>query len=211
MKFPFLLFALVSSIALAAPDCTTLVADTNGYLGYKEMAVFPNTPKVTEYHLDAAKKPIKASACGLTVTADGRQYTFQAKDPLTLFKLLGNGMALNFTLIGEVESGGKKLYTDAAMVTLVLPNGLLSNDARITGYRKGSFLPIDALMAVRVDQGKLLPLFYQNNFQDLNVNPNAALIQFFLKSKKTLHWERMDFDIRQAKLTFYRKATFPAK
>ncbi len=205
---PIFCLLLLGGASAAQIDCTTLRLDVNGYLAYQELEVFPNPDKQTAVKLDQQTRPFRTNVCGVTITADKGQYSFKTKDIKTLATVLGTGLSWRYLIYGERQVGGRTTYPEAATVNIDLPD-LLHSQVRITGYHSGRYLPADALMAIRIDGGKLLPLLFNGTFRDVEVNPKMSKLEFFLKSNKPLHWEKMVLDVANSQMTFVKRAPFP--
>lgn len=205
---PIFCLLLPGGASAAQIDCTTLRLDVNGCLAYQEVEVFPNPAKQTAVKLDQQTKPFQISLCGVTITADRGQYSFKTKDIKTLATVLGTGLSWRYVIYGEHQAAGRTTYPEAATVTIALPDSF-HNQVRITGYFSGRYLPADALMAVRIDGGKLLPLLFNGTFRDVEIGPKMSKMEFFLKSGKPLHWEKMVLDVANSQMTFVKRAPFP--
>lgn len=212
MRTPLILTLLcLTSVASAADiDCTKLIADSNGYFGYQTVETFPNPVEKTAIKLNQQTSPLSKTVCGVTVTADSGKYSFQTKDIKSLAKLLGSGLSWEFNVVGVKNVGGRITYPDAATLTIHLPDGLMYEKVRIDGYFSGRYLPAGSLMAVRIDGGKLLPLMFNGKFRDIAVDPKMSKLELFIKSSQPVLWEKMELDVLHSKMTFYKKAAFPA-
>lgn len=145
----------------------------------------------------------------MTVKADRGQYSFKTKDIKTLATVLGTGLSWQYVIFGERQASGRTTYPEAATVNIALPDGFRTK-VKITGYFSGQYLPANALMAVRIDGGALLPLLYNGSFRDIEIEPKLSKLEFFLKSAKPLHWEEMVLDVLNSQMTFVKRAPFPS-
>lgn len=207
-----LVLGLCSTSAWAATDCSTLKVSANGYLAYSDKEAFPNPVKKTELDLSQVKKPTKISVCGVIITADSNTYSYQARDIATLSRIFGGyGMGWSFSLLSVHDRGGKQTYTQAATTKVDLPDGLMNQNVKISGYFSGD-LPATSLMAVRANDGKLQPLLFDNRFREVTLDPKTTKkIDIYIKAPNLLVWTRMSLDVRGSKMTFYKSSPFPAK
>lgn len=208
---PLTVFSLVSAAAAADVDCTKLVADPNGYFSYQSVEVFPNPVQKTVIRLYRQTSPITKTLCGVTVKADSSKYSYQTKDIQSLASLLGSGLSWRYIVVGVKNTGGQVTYPEAATLNINLPDGLMNEKVRINGYFSGRYLPVGALMAVRIDGGKLLPLLFNGKFREIQVDPKMSKLELFIKSDQPVLWEKMELDVLNSRMSFFKKATFPAK
>ncbi|MFB9992076.1 hypothetical protein ACFFLM_08895 [Deinococcus oregonensis] len=202
---------LLSTAAAADIDCKTLILDSNGYLGYQTVEVFPNPVQKTAIRLNRQTQPLRREVCGFTVTADRAGYSFKAKNIKALVQQLGTGSSWPFRVVGMQLVGGRLDYPDAAQLDLSLPDGLMHTDIRFTGYFNGLYLPKDALMAVRVNGGPLKPLLYNGTFRSISFDPKITTLELFIKSSKPVLWEKMLLDVGNSRMSFIKKAAMPSK
>lgn len=206
--------SLVLGSAIAAqPDCSTLTLNPNGGVYYRDVENFPDPVRENKIDLEQQTKPMQQTVCGFTLTADANSYSFKAKDIATLSRAMGGfGQGWTYDIYGKSVSSGKTVYTKAASLNIALPDGLMHTSVEITGYFVGTFLPSGALMAVKINGGALKPLLYSGSFRSLKADPKTtSQLDLYIKSSKSVVWERMSLDVRNSKMTFYKKAAFPAK
>lgn len=203
----------LSTATAAQPDCSTLTLSPNGGVKYRDVEVFPNPAKTNSIDLEQQTKPLKRTICGITLTADPNSYSFKAKDISTLSRAMGGyGQGWGYEIYGKSVSNGKTSYARAASLKVALPDGLMHKSVEISGYFVGSFLPKDALMAVKINGGPLKPLLYNGSFRSVEADPKSTkLLELFIKSSKPVIWEKMTLDVRNSKMTFAKKAVFPGK
>lgn len=213
LKYVFpLMLILCTTSALAETDCSTFKVNANGYVKYSDKEVFPNPPKVYELKLSLVKKSTKLNVCGVTIIADSNTYSYQAKDIPTLSKIFGGyGMGWTLELLNARNKGGNWVYSQAATSSIELPNGLLNQQVKISGYFSGD-LAATSLMAVRANDGKLQPLLFNNQFREVLLDPaSTKKIDIYIKTANPIIWKRMSLDVRNSKMTFYKVSPFPTK
>jgi hypothetical protein len=207
-----LLGGLLPAAHAAAPaDCATLRLDTAGYMTYRSVEAFPNPTQTFSQELYNLTRPFAREVCGVKVTGDQTGYAFQAAQLKTLVDRLGSGLSWPLTVVGVGQSGGKPGYVDAAKIRINLPEGLMNTDVQVTGYFIGRFLPPDAVMAIRVDGGPLRPLLFEGTFRPVRFPPAKEKLELFVKSSRPVLWERMVLDLKVNRMSFTRKAAFPAR
>lgn len=208
----FLPALLLGSFAQAGKiDCSTLRSDPLWNFRYQEVESFPNPLKVVKLDLYELDKSFRFSDCGVVVEASPQQYSVKAKDTKTLLAVMGGILSWNFKLLGVQKNGTKLEYFRAANIMINLPDGLIHKEVEIVGTFNGPYLPQGALMAVRADGGKLTPLMYNGLFREVTVDPKVKTLEIFAKSSKGILWERILLDVTNSKMTFFKKASFPAK
>ena len=207
------LLTTLTVAAAAQPDCSTLRLSPNGGVNYRDIEVFPNPAQAHRLDLEQQTKPFKRTLCGVILTADAKSYSFQAKDVVTLSRAMGGyGQGWSYEIYGKSVSNGKTGYIKAANLDVALPDGLINGTVKVRGYFIGAFLPNDALMAVKINGGPLKPLLYNGSFRAVTADPKTTkLLELFIKSSKPVIWEKMTLDVRNAKMTFVKKAVSPAK
>lgn len=207
------LFTTLTVAGAAQPDCSTLRLNPNGGVNYRDVEVFPNPAQTHRLDLEQQTKTFKRTLCGVTLTADAKSYSFQAKDVVALSRAMGGyGQGWSYEVFGKSVSNGKTGYIKAANLDIVLPDGLMNGEVKVSGYFVGGFLPKDALMTVKVNGGSLKPLLYNGTFRTVTADPKTTkLLEVFVKSSKPVIWEKMTLDVRSAKMTFTKKASFPTK
>lgn len=208
----FLPALLLSSLAQAGKiDCSTLRSDPLWNFRYQEVESFPNPLKVVKLDLYDLGKPFRFADCGVVVEANSQQYSVKAKDTKTLLTVMGGILSWNFKLLGVQKTGTKLNYFKAADIRINLPDGLMHKEVEIVGTFNGPYLPQGALMAVRADGGKLMPLMYNGVFREVTIDPKVKTLEIFAKSSTGILWERMLLDVTNSKMTFFKKASFPTK
>lgn len=206
------MFALAASASAAKIDCSTFTAHINGDVRYSTIEEFPKPSEKTHIDLTRIKQPFNQTVCGVRIKAVPGEYSYQAASVKDLLQATGStGGGWETTLFGVVQSGGKVGYVEAANLSIQLPDGLLHDNVRIYGYYKRPYLPSDAMMAVRIDNGKLLPLLFNGSFRTITVDPKMNTLQIYLKSSKPMLWGRVVIDVKNGKMTITQKAPFPAK
>lgn len=200
----------LAPVATAAPiDCATLQATATWVLSYKEQEQFPNPVKTVNQNLYTVTKPFRLAACGVVVTATPQTYTIQAKSTKALLAVMKNAWLGEFYGVGQ--RAGATVFYDAAVLDIDLPDGLFTTMVKVSGYFAGPYLPKDILMAVRADGGKLRPLVYDGSFRKVELSPEVKTLEIYVRSSKPVLWERWVLDVVHSKMTFYKKAAFPAK
>lgn len=212
MRKMMLVAAFWTGMAAAAPiDCNSLALDSNGFVSYREVEQFPNPVKKVKIDLLKQTAPFRLDACGVTVKASPGKYSFKTKTIKALASQLGQGFSWDFTLVGIQRLGGKLSYPEAAQLQIELPDGIVHTKVRVSGYFSGRYLPPDALMAVRIDNGKLLPLLYNGRFRSVEVDPKMDTMQLYIRSSRPVLWEKILLDVKNSEMTFFAKAPFPTK
>lgn len=190
-------------------DCPTLRADGNWNLSYASVEKFPDPVKKTRLDLYALTKPLTLKACGVTVKADARSYSIDAETIQALQQVMGG--LWSFDVYGVQMRSGQPAYFRSTGLSIDLPDGLMNTDVRVTGTFAGNYLPKDALMAVRVNGGKLMPLLYDGSFRKVSLDPKLDTLEVLIRSSKPVLWERLLLDSRTRTMTFFKRYPFPAR
>lgn len=211
----FILILALLGTARAADkvDCSTLAVDTNWFISYKTQATFPDPPKTVDLKLYNRTAPYQFNDCGVKVNLDNKGFSVQAKSLKDLIRVMGGSLGWSMTVIGAQSNSSKTTYPPAANLAIELPDGIMRDQVRIRGYFgvPTAYLPDDAVMAVQVDGGKLLPLLYDGSFRIVNVPPKLNTLTIYLRSSKPTLWQAIRIDTVKNSMTYYRKMPFPGK
>jgi hypothetical protein len=69
----------------------------------------------------------------------------------------------------------------------------------------------DTVLALRVDGGKLQPLFYNRLSPNIEFPLNVKTVDIYAQSKFKPSWERVSIDFTKPKITVYLKSPLPTK
>lgn len=196
---------LSSGSALAAIDCTTLAANTAGFVGYKQQGATDITS------LNLLKKPVSTSICGIKINSNSNSYSVQAKDIPTLSRLFGgSGSKWPLMMISLSSIGGEPGLTEAATLSITFPPES-NKGIRIGGSFSGNLSPYSEII-VRVNDSKLQTLLKDVRFTALYFDPKTTKkLDLYVKTPDKLTWTRATLDIKAAKMTFYKTSAYPAK
>lgn len=205
-----LLFCTSAAAAAAKIDCSTLVVEPYWAMSYSSVEAFPNPTQRFRVDFFDIKKPFDFNNCGIVIHADTKEFRIKAKSTDALLNVMHQISSWEFDILGVTTVAGKTKHPYAAILRIGLPN-IVNKKVSITAYPKGTYLPKDALMAVRADGGKLLPVIYNGTFRDVGVDPKVKTLEFYIKVGKPLLWEGMRFNVSNSEMIFYKKMPFPSR
>lgn len=205
------LLAFLGSAGAAPVDCATLNVASTWDLTYRTVEQFPNPVDTVRVDLYTLKKPYTFADCRVTVKADAKTLSIRANSIKGLSQVMGGGSGWTLPLFGVVRRNGKPAYIDAGKVRIDLPGGLSGNVVGISGYFTGTYLPADAVIAVRVNGGALKPLLYNGSFRTVTLDPKLDTLELLVRSRKPLVWQRLKLDARTSTMTLDKTYPFPAR
>lgn len=204
LLLPFLL--MTSASQAANVDCSDIQLYNLDAVIYKEKAVFPNPSKKTAVELAGLRSPFKA--CGVTFTSKNQGEIISIEsDKLSNLAILTNhfrqptGMNLPLYLIGN---GGET--ADGLDITLTLVNLYTTYNATIS---VNIAMYKNTVVGVKVDGGKIQPLFYDGKTLNIPISKRAKALDFYVKTSLPTSWQRVSVNLITPKITIYRKAAFP--
>lgn len=186
-------------------DCSTPVFVDLERVGYKEEAVFPNPPKIVQFSPWELKQP--RSFCGVTYAAKGNTLSVKVAK-LGYFGFL--------TTIGRPES---RIELNGLTTRPGKTGGVqieVKVDRYYTTFNAQALVPADltktAVLAARVDGGKLQPMYWPGmGYTTIEFPKTTKVLDFYLKTNEPSNWQRITLNLQRPELTIYRKFAFPQK
>lgn len=211
MRKILLLLALTTTAQAAKVDCKTVNVQSF-FLNYSDVAEFPNPVQETTVYFYKKTSPVTFKDCGLSITGDRNKMTVQADTLDQLFRVFGStSLSMDITLYTVKGSGATTGYLRSADINIERPLPPLQTEVRVTGSPSTVPLPADAVMAVRADNGKLLPFLYRMDYQRLKLPRTLQVLNLYVRSSVPTLFSRMELNVARKSVTFYRTFPFPAK
>lgn len=196
---------LAGAAQAAAADCETIHLDGLRTILYYEKAVFPNKPKLIMVEMDSLKKPM--SICGIVITKSPQGFiTVKAPNLKTILSITDTTGIPNHIVGSKILAYyNQYLWRDIGDFSIELSESIGYNMQAGSLSRNNG----DLAVGVTFDGGKIQPLYYNGEVSIVPFPMTTRVIDLYASSTYRLAWQRVTLDLKNAKLTIYRKAKIP--